>query len=171
MSSLTVTTLRTDTIKSFNSLTNSISIDSSGRTTVSSQPAFYGYRSAGEVWENYGATPVGYNYNVAVTNRGNCYDTSTGVFTCPVSGVYAACPGALTGANGGYVTLYVYVNDVNRTARGVHTNTSGTSNWFHGSTVFMVRCDKNDRIQIRVATSAASIYAGTYSHCSIWLYS
>ena len=171
MSSLTVTTLRTDTIRSSNTATNSILLDSSGRSTASNQPAFYGYRSAGEVWENYGGTPAVYNYNVAVTNRGNCYDTGTGVFTCPVAGVYAACPGALTGANGGYVTLYVYVNDVNRTARGVHTNTVGNNNWFHASTVFMVRCNKNDRIQIRVATSAASIYANSYSHGSIWLYS
>ena len=171
MSSLTVTTLRTDIIKSSSTAANSILLDSSGRSTASNQPAFYGYRSAGTNWENYGATPVGYNYNVAVTNRGNCYDTATGVFTCPIEGVYAACPGALTGANGGSVSLYVYVNDVNRTARGVHSNTNGANNWFHASTVFMVRCNKNDRIQIRVATSAASIYADQYAHCSIWLYS
>ena len=171
MSSLTVTTLRTDTIRSSNTATNSILLDSSGRSTASNQPAFYGYRSAGEVWENYGATPVGYNYNVAVTNRGNCYDTATGVFTCPIAGVYAACPGALMGANGGFAYLFVYVNDVNRTASAIHSNTNGNSNWFHSSTVFMVRCNKNDRLQIRTLTGGESIYAGQYAHCSIWLYS
>ena len=171
MSALTVTTVQTNTINSLESGTTSLVIDSSGRTTASNQPAFYGYRSAGEVWENYGGTPAVYNYNVAVTNRGNCYDTGTGVFTCPVAGVYAACPGALMGANGGFAYLFVYVNDVNRTASAIHSNTNGNSNWFHSSTVFMVRCNKNDRIQIRVATSAASIYANSYSHGSIWLYS
>ena len=171
MSSLTVTTLRTDTIRSSNTATNSILLDSSGRSTAPNQPSFYGYRSAGAVWENYGATPGIYNYNVAVTNRGNCYDTATGVFTCPIEGVYGVCPGALTGANGGAVTLYVYINDVNRSSNGVHTNTSGLSNWFYDSTVFMVRCNKNDRIQIRVSSSGASIYADRHSHCSIWLYS
>ena len=171
MSSLTVTTLRTDTIRSSETATNSILLDSSGRSTAPNQPSFYGYRSAGAVWENYGATPGIYNYNVAVTNRGNCYDTATGVFTCPIEGVYAACPGALMGQAGGSAYLFVFKNGVNVTAAGVHTNTNGNNNWFHSSTVFMVRCARGDRIDIRSQGGGASIYAGEYSHCSIWLYS
>jgi len=171
MSSLTVTTLRTDTIKSSNSAINSISIDSSGRTTASSQPAFYGYRAAGEVWENYGTTKglYVYNFNIAVTNRGNCYDTSTGVFTCPIDGVYGVCPGGIMGQAGRYAFLDLYVNGVSRSASGVHGNTNGSNNYFHNSTVFMVRCNKNDRIDIRCATNGAAIYAQGHSHCSIWL--
>jgi hypothetical protein len=171
MSSLTVSTLRTDVIKSPITGTTSLLIDSSGRSLAPNQPAFYGYRSAGAVWENYGTTPAVYNYNVAVTNRGNCYNTTSGTFTCPVSGVYAVAPGGLMGANGGSTTLNVYVNNVNKTARGVHSNTSGTSNWFYNSTIFMLRCVKDDQIQIRATNSAASIYADKHSHCSIWLYS
>jgi len=170
MSSLTVTTLRTDTIKSSNSAINSISIDSSGRTTAPNQPAFYGYRSAGG-WENYGTTKglYVYNFNIAVTNRGNCYNTSTGVFTCPIDGVYGVCPGGIMGQAGGYAFLDLYVNGVIRSANGVHGNTNGSNNFFHNSTVFMVRCNKNDRIDIRCATYDAAIYATGHSHCSIWL--
>ena len=171
MGSLTVTTVQTNTIKSSNGAINSILLDSSGRTTAPTQPAFYGYRSAGQVWENYGLTPVVYNYNVAVTNRGNCYNTGTGVFTCPIDGVYAVCPGALMGANGSYAYLYVYLNDTNKSGQGIHANTTGNNNWFYDSAVFMLRCNKNDRLQIRAISGGATIYADGFSHCSIWLYS
>lgn len=170
MSSLSVNELRVSNIESYNLASDSITIDSSGRSLTPNQPAFYGYRSAGDIWENYGSTPATYNYNIAVTNRGSCYNTSNGLFTCPISGVYAVCPGGLMGANGGTTTLYVFVNGVNRTARGVHSNTNANSNWFYNSTTFMVRCVKNDIIEIRATNSAASIYAGQFSHGSIWLY-
>lgn len=176
MSALTVTTVQTDTIASLTTGTTSLVIDSSGRTRMPNTPAFYGYRNNGTGgWENYG-TALGpsqtFIYNNAITNRGNCYNTVNGTFTCPIEGIYAVCPGALIGNNGNYATLYVFKNEVNQTARGVHANTNGSSNWFHSSTVFMIRCVKNDRLQVRCATAAATIYGQDgYSHCSIWLYS
>lgn len=170
MSSLSVNELRVSNIESYNLAKDSITIDSSGRSLVPNQPAFYGYRSAGAVWENYGTTPATYNYNIAVTNRGNCYNTSNGLFTCPISGVYAVCPGMLAGSSGNYATLQVYVNGLNKTARGVHANTNTLSNWHTSCTTFMVRCNKNDILEVRATTGAATIYAGEYSHCSIWLY-
>lgn len=169
MSSLSVNELRVSNIESYNLAKDSITIDSSGRSLAPNQPAFYGYRSAGAVWETYTSVST-YIYNIAITNRGSCYNTSNGTFTCPIAGVYAVCPGGLMGANGASVTLQVFVNGVNRTARGVHSNTNTNSNWFYNSTTFMVRCAKNDILEIKVTTGGASIYAGTYSHCSIWLY-
>jgi hypothetical protein len=176
MSSLTVSTIQTDNINSLTSGITALTIDSSGRTRMPNTPVFYGYRTNGTAgWENYGTTLTSaFIYNNAVTNRGNCYNTTTGTFTCPIEGVYAFCPGALIGNNANYATLYVFKNNINVTARGVHANTNGvSSNWFHSSTVFMIRCVKNDKMQIRCGTpNLATIYGQDgYAHCSIWLYS
>ena len=134
-------------------------------------PVFYGYRSSGGGWESYPSPGSVYVYNVEVTNIGNCYNTSTGVFTCPIDGMYAVAPGVLAGNNGNTCTLQVYKNDINVTARGVHSNTVGTNNWRHNSTVFLIKCFKNDTLKIWITTGAATAYGNDgYSHCSIWLY-
>jgi hypothetical protein len=60
-----------------------ITINSSGIVTMPFQPAFYGYRSAGNV-----SATTTVLHNVVVTNIGSCYNSGTGIFTCPVAGVY-----------------------------------------------------------------------------------
>lgn len=178
MSSLTVTTIQTDTIKSLISETTALTIDSSGRTTLPNAPVFYGYRNnVDKGWEDYGTTFPPTNdsqifiYNYAVTNRGNCYNTGNGSFTCPIAGVYAICPGALIG-NTAYGRLSVFKNGVNETKYGVLGNANTYGHWFHCSTVFMIRCVKNDILQIRADTNGTGIFGQDgYSHCTIWLYS
>lgn len=60
-----------------------LTIDSSGRVLMPVKPAFHVYRNAGNV----GATAT-IVFNVAELNQGNHFDTSTGLFTAPVAGIY-----------------------------------------------------------------------------------
>jgi hypothetical protein len=68
--------------------TERMRIDSSGFVTMPFQPAFYGFRNGGNVTGN--AVVV---HNAVITNIGSCYNASTGVFTCPIAGVYEAMVG------------------------------------------------------------------------------
>ena len=59
-----------------------MNIDGSGRVTKALTPYFFGGRGAGA------ATSGDFVSNVAQTNTGNHYNTSTGKFTAPVAGRY-----------------------------------------------------------------------------------
>jgi len=62
-------------------------IDSNGRMAAASQPYFYAYLSSNISFDsNTQNTTVPYNTTSA--NVGNCYNTSNGLFTAPVSGRY-----------------------------------------------------------------------------------
>lgn len=67
-------------------------IDTSGRWTVPNQPSFFGGKSNGS-WT---AQCI---FNDVIQNVGNCYSTSTGRFTAPVSGTYGYSVNALANNN------------------------------------------------------------------------
>jgi hypothetical protein len=136
-----------------------------------SNPYFFGTRSAGAVWENFGTTPVVYVYNQRDSPSDNStYNTTTGIFTCSLAGVYLICPSALFGQLGGDSNLYVYKNGVNVTARGVHSNTNGNNLWHTNSYTFAIDCAVNDQLTVRIRTSNANVYGDKYSFLSIWYY-
>lgn len=69
----------------YNGITTArMTINSSGQVTLPYQPAFFCWWSSGSY--TVGNNPIIYN-NVG-TNRGSCYNASTGKFTAPVSGEY-----------------------------------------------------------------------------------
>jgi hypothetical protein len=65
--------------------TNTLTLPASTGTVMvtGTDPVFFGYRSAGNVT----ATTTILHNNVIV-NRGSCYNSSTGIFTCPTAGLY-----------------------------------------------------------------------------------
>ena len=171
MSTLITTNLITPDIRFTGTSTPSIQVFENGMMSIGENPFFYGWRDTGsETWEDFGATPVGYNYNITSENKGGHYNTGTGVFTCPLAGVYLACPSALFGQLGGAGSLWIYKNGVNVTARGVHSNTVGNNLWHLGSYTFAIDCAVNDQLQVRINTSNANVYGRGHSHLSIWYY-
>lgn len=147
--------------------TAAITIDSSNRARRLNLPVFYGWRAIGsESWENFGTTPLVYNYNIAITNRGSCYNTTTGIFTCPLAGVYLIHAGYLGGSTGSYSYMFLYKNGLNTSAAGIHHNLGNY--WKVNSQVFALDCLVNDQISLRVITGSTTIYGQEHSHCSIW---
>jgi len=171
MSTLITTNLVTSDIRFTGATTSSIKIDENGMMIINENPFFYGWRDIGsESWENFGTTPVVYNYNIASENKGGHYNTTTGIFTCPLAGVYLVCPSMLAGQGGSYAYLFVYKNGVNVTARGIHSNTAGLNLWHINSYTFAVDCAVNDQLQVRIITGNANVYGREHSHLSIWYY-
>ena len=65
-----------------------VRINSSGIVTRPNQPVFSGYQSGSNTGSTGGSTDYLVVCNGAYINNGSHYNTSTGIFTCPVAGMY-----------------------------------------------------------------------------------
>jgi hypothetical protein len=80
-----MSTLKVDNIKSRNNTNNSISIDSTGRVFSNTiRPAFL---ARGVINPTQGSRVIVFGTEVQF-NRGGYYNSSNGIFTCPISGFY-----------------------------------------------------------------------------------
>lgn len=149
---------------------------SNGQLKVLNTPVFYGWRDNGptEAWESFNTSTYStYIYNISSVNIGNCYNTSTGVFTCPSDGIYAVHLGALAG-NSGAVELQVAVNGTfsTITPNTILFNSGGNSFWRYASQVIMTPSLRNDQITVQIRTPSGSpVYRREHSHLCIWRYS
>jgi hypothetical protein len=140
-------------------------ISAAGQVTKPFQPTFYGGRTAGDV-----APSTVFVMNDAQINIGSCYNTTTGVFTCPVAGVYFASFGVMTaGAYGGDIDFfYIQKNGANV----VSNYTTGTNTTYQRvAATVLISCAANDTIRFR--TGGTTIYgaSSTHSYGSIYLLS
>ena len=77
--------------------TERFKVDSSGRVTKPYQPYFFASRSGNQTnFDMRAASTSVVVYNTTSANVGNHYSTSTGLFTAPVSGMYAFSAAAVT---------------------------------------------------------------------------
>jgi hypothetical protein len=137
-----------------------LTCDSSGRVTMPYQPAFCGYRSAGSVGSTGGTTYYTYIADAAQLNRGSHYNTSNGVFTCPVAGVYRVSfftMGQAANADGIFASVYGRPAK-NGSGYGALAYNYGDG-YRHISGTWLISCAANDTLEMLVVDSYGA-YSG-----------
>ena len=120
--------------------TSAMTIDSTGRVTTPARPAFMARRtslqSAGVII-----------FDTAMVNIGSHYNTSTGVFTAPVAGLYSFSPVVLSdmdGSNQFFITA-IRVNGSSYAQEQVHTD---LDNDFGGNFTVIASLSANDEVDV-----------------------
>ena len=143
-----MSTLKVGTIQDHTNSVTAISIDSSGRVTKPALPcANVSYTTSGMGAHTANNDKV-LIFNVANLNQGNHYDTSTGKFTCPVTGIYQVTAYALDSNSTDPGACYLQVN-VNGTQYGTLSGSySASASHAGGHISKLISCTAGQEITI-----------------------
>ena len=143
MSTLITTNIQGVQNIKYDASTTAMTIDSSGRVTKSLIPSFVAKHNQSIASSQ---TPV--VFNIATLNIGSHYDTSTGVFTCPIAGLYYFSTFGIFGQNNGaaYGDYKIQQNG-NDVAKG-HFNNPSDVRWEQVHVSVIVSCSANDAIRV-----------------------
>ena len=135
--------------------TERMRIDSSGRVTMPYQPAFMAQKGAGTV-----SAGNPYIFDVVSFNTGNHYNSSTGVFTAPITGVYHFDVIMLLHNNNASNEYYwrALLNG-STTVVDCYSMASVANHHYIYPSSFTIKMTANDYIQIRIQSGI--FYGGT----------
>lgn len=145
-------------------------IDEAGRVTMPYQPAYAGIDRSGSLNTGSSSTYVTWVHSYTHYNIGNHMNTSTGVFTCPVDGMYFVSCEFLTRSSGSAVTDHnVYI--VKNGAGGYFGGRDILIGSAEGSTGAsgVVKCSAGDNIRINVSNASTGDFYTTWNYTSIYL--
>ena len=137
-----------------NTILTRMTIDASGRVTMPYQPAAFAAKDNGGGFSTVSGIMV---FNDVKLNRGNCYNSSTGIFTCPAAGVYRVHAEALTGDVSTSCQVYIHKNGSSVTTFGAHSNYQGDSYYTIG-TEALIDCAANDQLSVVMTSGANALY-------------
>lgn len=129
--------------------------DNVGRVRTPNQPIFSGGRNAGN---SQNTTCV---MNVVNLNRGNHYNTSTGVFTCPVAGAYAVSFSVMSNGNFSGAEDFFSITVNGAYIRNHYQSSNGQIHQRCDGFV-IVNCAANDTISFTARN--VLIYGGSETH-------
>lgn len=150
--------------------TDAMTIDSTGRVQLPAIPCCHVKLSTSNSQDTsnpYTTTNTNIKFDVVSLNQGSCYSSSTGAFTCPVAGVYAAEVQFLSdaGTNTNHqIKIRHNSSDVHLGYNGV--NTQHVELHAHA----LIDCAANDTISVHLGSG--SIYidgSGNYSSFTVRL--
>ena len=122
--------------------------------TIASQPCFWATSNTGGSHTNTGTTGIISNqFEAAYVNVGNHFNTSNGVFTCPVAGVYEFHGQGLARQQGSdnNMELTFYKNGSNTMSRSYgYTYVKGSNDHDNLHVMGYITCAANDQIDLRV---------------------
>lgn len=137
----------------------SLAMDSAGRVTMPYQPAFGAARSS----TTYSTASVVISFNTVYVNVGSCYNSSTGVFTAPVSGNYLFGFSGIagTGASGTTVNGTVDIRKNGTAVKTIHWNHADA--WESIAGDIIISLSVNDYVDFYIGSLTGvgnSVYGG-----------
>ena len=162
--------INVDKIRATGSTTDGLVVDSSGRVQLPAIPCCHVRLTTANSQDTsnpYTTTGTNIKFDAVDVNQGSCYSTSTGEFTCPVAGVYAAEVQFLSNA----ATTTNHQILLKHNSSNAHIGYNGVDTQHVELHAFaLIDCAVNDTISVHLGSGSIYIDAnGAYSSFTVRL--